>query len=100
MFAADRTISVELLCENKLMKTIIGEKTGAYILDKAEALGVPCERVTVTCTVGEDGVPYPSAVSITGAPGGEERRLLARIIEADLAIPEECQTYESGDGAS
>lgn len=23
MFAADRTISVELLCENKLMKTII-----------------------------------------------------------------------------
>ena len=69
-------------------------------LDKAEALGVPCKRVTVTCTVGEDGVPYPSAVSITGAPGGEERRLLARIIEADLAIPEECQTYESGDGAS
>lgn len=56
--------------------------------------------MTVTCTVGEDGVPYPSAVSITGAPGGEERRLLARIIEADLAIPEECQTYESGDGAS
>ena len=52
-----------------LMKTIIAERTGAYILDKAEALGVPCERVTVTCTVGEDGVPYPSAVSITGAPG-------------------------------
>ena len=23
MFAADRTVSVELLCENKLMKTII-----------------------------------------------------------------------------
>ena len=39
-----------------LLKNIIGEETGAYILDKAEELGIPCTRVEVTCEE-KDGVP-------------------------------------------
>lgn len=80
----------------ELMKTIIGQETGAYILDKAEELGISCQGVTVTCSVTEDGVPYPSAVEIAGALTEEEREALGRVIETDLAIPASCQTYESG----
>lgn len=80
----------------ELMKTIIGEKTGAYILDKAEELGFPCKEVAVTCAVGEGDVPYPAAVTITGPLREDQQRELGRRIEADLAIPAECQTYESG----
>ncbi|NCB63393.1 MAG: stage III sporulation protein AF [Clostridia bacterium] len=81
----------------ELMKSIIGEKTGAYILDKAESLGASCQSVTVTCEVGEENIPYPSAVTITGNLNAEQRKALSRQIEADLAIPEEHQTYENGD---
>ena len=80
----------------ELMKTIIGQETGAYILDKADELGIPCQGVTVTCSVTEDGVPYPSAVEIAGPLEKEERESLSRVIETDLAIPASRQTYESG----
>ena len=83
--------------ELELMKTIIGEKTGAYILDKAEAFGAHLERVTVTCQVGTGDMPYPAAVVITGTLDEAQRRTLTRQIEADLAIPADRQTYESGD---
>lgn len=83
-----------------LLKSIIAEKTGAYILDKAGALGFDCQSVAVSCTLGEGGVPYPSAVTITGNLTEDQRQTLSRCVEADLAIPEECQTYESGDEGS
>ncbi|HIY72353.1 MAG TPA: stage III sporulation protein AF, partial [Candidatus Intestinimonas merdavium] len=79
-----------------LMKSIIGEETGAYILDKAAELGIPCQEVRVTCAVEENGVPYPESVVLVGPMSWEEREMLSRRIEADLAIPAERQTYESG----
>ena len=82
-----------------LLKNIIGEETGAYILDKAEELGIPCTRVEVTCEE-KDGVPYPSSVRISGPIGEAQRRALSRTIEADLAIPADRQTYESEDHLS
>lgn len=83
-----------------LMKSIIGQRTGAYILDKAEGLGAALENVTVLCEVGEEDVPYPAAVTVTGELTEGQRQALSRVIEADLAIPRERQTYESGDGAT
>lgn len=82
-----------------LLENIIGEETGAYILDKAEELGIPCTRVEVTCEE-KDGVPYPSSVRISGPIGEAQRRALSRTIEADLAIPADRQTYESEDHLS
>ena len=79
-----------------LMKSIIGEETGAYILDKAAELGISCREVRVTCAVEENGVPYPASVVVLGDMTQEEQALLSRRIEADLAIPAEQQTYESG----
>lgn len=80
-----------------LMKTIIGEKTGAYILDKAEALGGQCTSVTVTCTMGEGDLPYPSAVRVVGNLTAAQRAALSRCIEADLAIPAAQQSFENGE---
>lgn len=80
-----------------LMKTIIGEKTGAYILDKAEELGARCTSVVVTCQVGEGNLPYPAAVTVRGDLTAAQQGALSRCIEADLAIPAERQVFESGD---
>lgn len=80
-----------------LMKSIIEERTGAYILDKAAALGIDC-RVTVTTVAGEEGeYPIPDAAEITGNLTAEQRAALTRTIEADLAIPAERQTYCTED---
>ena len=79
-----------------LMKSIIGRETGAYILDKAAELGLPCREVQVLCAVGENGMPYPESVVVTGPMSREEQALLARRIEADLAIPAERQSYRDG----
>lgn len=93
------TIGTEDLEKTNLeqMKSIIGEKTGAYILDKAQSMGIVCQSVAVTCAVGEGNVPYPSAVTVTGALSAAQQKVLSREIEADLAIPAEAQTYESED---
>ena len=80
-----------------LMKTIIGEKTGAYILDKATALGADCQSVTVTCELGEGEMPYPSAVTVSGALTQGQRSALSKVIEADLGIPAARQSFESGE---
>ena len=81
-----------------LMKSIIGEGTGAYILDKAAELGISCPEVRVTCAVEENGVPYPASVVLVGDLTEEEQARLSRRIEADLAIPAERQSYEKGGG--
>ena len=81
-----------------LMKSIIGEETGAYILDKAAELGISCQEVRVTCAVEENGVPYPASVVLVGDLTEEEQARLSRRIEADLAIPVEQQSYEKGGG--
>lgn len=81
-----------------LMKSIIGEETGAYILDKAAELGISCQEVRVTCSVEENGVPYPASVVLVGDLTEEEQARLSRRIEADLAIPAERQSYEKGGG--
>lgn len=81
-----------------LMKSIIGEETGAYILDKAAELGISCQEVRVTCAVEESGVPYPASVVLVGDLTEEEQARLSRRIEADLAIPAEQQSYEKGGG--
>ena len=81
-----------------LMKSIIGEETGAYILDKAAELGISCQEVRITCAVEENGVPYPASVVLVGDLTEEEQARLSRRIEADLAIPAERQSYEKGGG--
>lgn len=81
------------VANGQLMKTIIEEQTGAYILDKAAALGAEC-TVQVTCRVREDEVIYPAEVVVYGELTQVQQQSLSRTIEGDLAIPADCQQYE------
>lgn len=76
-----------------LMKTIIEERTGAYIQDKAAELGMVC-TAEVTCQADEDGSPYPASVIVYGELTQGQVDTLSRTIEGDLAIPEQNQQYE------
>ena len=76
-----------------LLEELIEEQTQAYILDKAEELGMDCQ-VEVTCRRQEEGVPVPDRVRVSGTFTGAQRDRLSQIIETDLAIPEEAQSYE------
>lgn len=81
-----------------LAKGIIAEQSGAYILDKAAALGITCPlEVEVETETAEGGWPVPCHVTIRGGLTGGEQEALTRQITADFAIPAERQTYESGE---
>lgn len=90
--------STQLETENeRLMKTIIEEQTGAYILDKAAALGADCQ-VSVSAQTREEGAyPVPETVTVIGNLSEIQRTALSRSIETDLAIPAERQTYMTED---
>lgn len=86
--------SSSLEIENeRLKKIIIEDRTGAYIQEKAEELGVSCD-VDVTCRVNEEELFYPASVVISGDFTQEQINSLMRIVEADLAIPGQMQQYE------
>ncbi len=62
------------------LSAIIEEKTGAYIWDKANRLGISCE---VEVTAAAEGAPIPASAVIRGPYSGE----LARCIEEEVGIP-------------
>lgn len=71
-----------------LLKSIIEEKTEAYILKKADELGLS-RRAKVQAKAGEDGIPVPYSVKLTGKRDAR----LEKIIETDLAIPAARQSW-------
>ena len=73
---------------DQTLQELIAEKTEAYILDKAAALGVDC-TVRVLMEPGEDGTPIPAGAELTG----EKSDALADYMEQELGIPKERQVY-------
>ena len=67
----------------------IEEELASYIEDKARQLGLDCQ-VSVTTAVGEDGIPLPRSITVTGAYS----EALCQIIETDLGIPQENQNWQ------
>lgn len=67
---------------------IIEERTAAYILDKANTLGLTV-TVQVETETGSDGVPVPVSVQLTG----QRSEALAAYIEGELGIPRERQVW-------
>ena len=67
----------------------IEAELASYIWDKAQALGLDCQ-VSVTVESGEDGVPLPRSVTVTGTYSEE----LSQIIETDLGIPRDHQNWQ------
>ena len=78
---------------NFIYQTIIAENTAAYIVDKAEEMGIFCQA-EVTLSYDEDGVPCPWEVTARGDWTDEAREALARLLEDDLGVPPQRQHYE------
>lgn len=72
---------------------LIKEDAEAYIWDRAEALGLTPEAVTVTVEEG-DAYPYPYSVEITADATASQKTQLEQDLEADLAIPAERQEWQ------
>ena len=75
-------------------KGIIEEQYSAYIVDKAKELDLVCQ-VRVTGRTDADGLTVPDGVEVAGRFSDEEQSRLARIIEEELLVPPERQTYYS-----
>ena len=78
---------------NSLYQTIIEETAAAYILDKAEEMGILCQA-EVTFSYDEDGVPCPWEVTARGVWTEEQREALSRLLEDDLGVPVQRQHFE------
>ena len=79
--------------QNQLLyESIIEEETGAYILDKAESLGVTCQVEVVVAW--DDEIPQPRSACLTGTWTQAQRDALAEMMQADLGIPYERQSFE------
>jgi len=70
------------------LSAVIAEKTEAYILDKADRLGLRC-AVEVAVSAGESGIPLPDAGTIRGGYSAA----LAACIEEEVGVPPEKQIW-------
>lgn len=93
-FSADASEAVAMgkCVSNEAMASIIKQQCEAYILDKADDFGA---RLTVTISMSEDSLPVPCAVEVTGDCSPYARLRLMEIIQEDLGIGEEAQTWEN-----
>ena len=78
---------------NLLYQTFIEEAAAAYIVDKAEEMGILCQT-EVTFSYDEDGVPCPWEVTAWGVWTQEGREAVGQLLEDDLGVPPERQHYE------
>lgn len=74
------------------LKSLIAEKTGAYILDKGRLLGMEC-RVGVTVVTDASGWPVPWQVEVWGTWTQTQKEALSRAVEEELDIPAARQSF-------
>ena len=82
---------------NELSRDVIEQECAAYILDKAQGLGIKLEAVSVTAKWGDEGVFYPYEAHITARLSPDEKGALARAIEAELGIAPERQYWNGNE---
>lgn len=92
--ALDRQVSAAVEqgeeAAQKELTVRIKEATEAYILDKADQLGV---TVRVRVTLDESTYPVPVMVEVEGPVSPAARAALSQMIQQDLGIPEEDQRW-------
>lgn len=82
----------------KMFKEIIAEDTAAYILDKAEKLGVVQCEVSVSTKKEEDGYPYPYEIWVSAFMSEVQKAELSVCIETDLGISADKQHWSIKNG--
>jgi stage III sporulation protein AF len=90
--AVSQTSASEAVNQEAL-KMLIEQQTQAYILDKAEELGIVCQ-VDVSYEQAEDGTVFLSEVNVVSGASQEELEQLASLIETELGVPRGRQVYE------
>lgn len=87
---AQQAIQSGVADTSNTLKQIIKDKTEAYILDKARQLGAD---LTINIHLSDDDVPTPCAVEITGSIAPYAKVQLQNMIQSDLGIYKEFQTW-------
>lgn len=79
---------------DEAMKAIIEQEFAAYIVDKADQMGVVC-TARVACQAGEDGVFLPQSAQVVGNFSPQQRETLAQMLEGELGLPRDRQTIQT-----
>lgn len=74
------------------MSEIIKAQAEAYILDKAETLGV---QLSVEVTLSQEQIPVPVSVNLSGNVSPYARQVISEMIEENLGIGTEDQIWTS-----
>lgn len=76
----------------ELMKSLIAEKAGAYIVDKGQALGLRC-TAEVTVAPDASGWPVPWEAAVLGEWTAQQKKALSQAVEEELGIPAQRQSF-------
>lgn len=76
----------------QVMKTLIAQKAGAYIVDKGRSLGFRC-KAEVGVALDDSGWPVPWETTIWGTGTQEQQKALSRAVEEELGIPAQRQSF-------
>ncbi len=82
--------------DQSLTADIIARETAAYIEDKAAQSGCRCS-VSVQCEE-RDGVPIPSALTVSGALSQEQQNTLLELAEQELGLSRERISFTEEGG--
>ena len=76
----------------EVMKTLIAQKAGAYIVDKGQSLGFACVA-EVGVTEDGSGGPGPWEATVSGTGTAQQKKALSQAMEAELGIPAQRQSF-------
>lgn len=82
---------------DSMNRTVIQKECEAYIMDKAQLLGIALEEVKVTAFWNSEGVWIPVSAEIRANCSEAERKRLSDVIFAELGIPKENQEWSEND---
>lgn len=80
----------------QMLKTLIEQECGAYIVDKAAQLGAVC-RAQVECQADEAGIWMPRRASVCGQLNDAQRKELTAQVRSALGIDPERIVYAGGE---
>lgn len=82
---------------DRLLRLIIEEESQAYILDKGADIGIENFDVKISAEWSEDGYWYPAHAEIASDADTAAKERLMRIMESELGIPPEKQSWSTYD---
>ncbi|MEG0777491.1 MAG: stage III sporulation protein AF [Oscillospiraceae bacterium] len=83
---------------NNLSRSIIEQESEAYILDKAQSMGIAINSVCVTAKWGDEGYWYPNEIEIVSNISPGEKNRLSNSIEAELGVSKDRQYWSAYEG--